>query len=858
MNCPLCRSVDQLLVSLDTSLGGEWAYCRECKFAGDMIALASATWKLGILQTLQRLAAMVDGFPVDPVVFDSYIVRRHDRLARIRDFWQGCQVCHMKAENADLRALQKKFNSHNAAYDDWPQGVGQFIGSSCKDAVEATFQPIKSENWEGVKNKRSGSLPSTTLTGPNWKDLLVIPYWDLPGRMCGFLFIGRGGEIGTDFVYRPLYPKKLEGGLAMLPALLGPTHPQFGASKFVFTDVDIAIRFHTRNIRESLTMLPLAASWDDGRHCTASVWDWFKAKNLIFWGYDYLKTIKQARQANGLVSTLRVTRTEVDTNMRNLSPVEWLIRVRASTIPWATALQDYLGSVDDAAIAETLLQLDLQGRDLTVFAEGCSEQLRGRLQFVMTNKTLENKVLFENHWIVEKADGWYMVKGGARISNAVIHIDNVLTTVSKRSYYRGTVLFNGVRYPFVEKTTTLTRGALCWAQSFLRDQAKAGVSEYFPSWNKRAVQLAIMFSNPTYANGIDVIGWDAANRQFNFPRFAIQAGGNITTDFSCLFDNADVPGKELPLPGLVPRVHIDALSAGNDETQIFWAVAACVVANIVAPAVNRNQLPILLGGEGASGIGESAALRLGCAQLQTDGNGTPLPYELAATCSWPVVGGPLRSSRFGLLDRDEFRNGLFSVAEIAGKVLAIRGRVNFIAHKRKLGSLQLLHNAALYVIPNYIQDLYRRNIMLSNESPDLAIDVLHDMADWFSRLNGDPASVLLACDILYTPRSKPAYWYFCDLVFHLHAEGVLSSGESNYLEGIESIVQMDKNLIWISQDRFSDAVKMVGGVAPDIILISKSLEEAKALVSEPTHKHRHGWLIRADWWNEQHQTWRAE
>ncbi len=83
------------------------------------------------------------------------------------------------------------------------------------------------------------------------------------------------------------------------------------------------------------------------------------------------------------------------------------------------------------------------------------------------------------------------------------------------------------------------------------------------------------------------MGWDQLNRQFNFPQFAIRPGGEITTDFSCLFDNDMLPARDLPPPGMFPRKHIDDLSERNDETQIFWATAACVAANIVTGAVNR-------------------------------------------------------------------------------------------------------------------------------------------------------------------------------------------------------------------------------------------------------------------------------
>ncbi len=867
-SCPICRANNQLLILLDGAVGGEWAFCRECKFAGDMITLAAQAWKLGIRNTLRKMAAQANIDPSigDPCAADIYDSVYYTQWLQIENFWQSCQRAHVTAETSGLRMLQQRFGAARVT-EEWTHRAGRFLGSCFKRDVDATFNPKRYGNWEEVKSKRSGGYYSQIFKGPKWNELLVVPFYDLPGRICGFLYIGRDASIETDYLYKSTVHEARDGGLAMLSSLMEGPHNHFGHAKFVFTDVDIALRFHVRHSKDHNRMLPLAATWDDGNHITHSVWDWFHPTNLIFWGVHRLKTIVQARKANGMVSTLNITRIELDTNMRNYSPVEWLDRIRVKAIPWVSALQEYLTPLDDLAIDEAFLLLDLRGQELTTFIAGCEPTLRDRLQYISEHKSFANKIKFESHWVHEKEDGWYLEKQDERISNAVVHIENVLTTLDNRSYYRGSIKFNGQSYPFTEKATTLSRGMLEWAQAYLRDHAKAGLSTFYPSWNKKSIQLAIDFSRPKYAQGVEVMGWDQLNRQFNFPQFAIQPGGEITTDFSCLFDNDMLPARDLPPPGMFPRKHIDDLSERNDETQIFWATAACVAANIVSGAVNRNQLPIILSGEGAQGVGCSAASRLGCLTIptQTLRHGQPVPRQLQSpkeVCGWPsVMAGVLDPSQFDWLDQEQAKNCIFNLQAMAGKVLAIRGRANLIVQQRKLGSLQLLHHAAPYVLPNYIQDLYQRNIFLPDEQPDLARDVLHDMASWFDRIGGDRESVEAAIQVMHTPHSKTATDYFCELVFQLFEEGVLSFGRTgfNTARGGTAIVLIDdqEHLMWISQDRFSDAVKQVCGIAPDLLLISRSLADSEILVNEPAHKHEHGWLVRESWWNLQLQTWRT-
>ncbi len=866
VTCPICRARDRLRIYHDTVEGGEWAHCRECGFAGDMIAIAAATWKLGIKPTLRKLArydeisSALGSVEAAQNYQEDYVEPRR----RVNKFWAKCQHTHVEGSTADLRMLQRRFGA-NEVRDDWVEKAGRFLGSCFKKDADSCFNPQRFKAW--ADGPSQGTYSSAIFRGPKWNELLAVPFWDFPGRICGFLFIGREARPDSDWVYKGIPSAAHEAGLAMLPALQMGAHKQLGHLKFVFTDVDLALRFHVRHLRDTRRPLPLAASWDNEKFCTQKVWEWFKARHLIFWGTDRLAAIAQAKMAGGnaKVSMLNVTRTELHTNMRNYSPAEWLVRMSKQAVPWAAALRTYLSDLHESEIETALIRLNLMGRDLTDFVKGCDGDLKRRMAFIHEHRTFAARVKFENKWVFEKADGWYLEKGGDRISNAIVRVERVLTTQDKRSYYQGVVKFNGESHPFTEKATTLDRGMLNWMQGFLRDHVKAGVPEFYPSWNRKSFQLAIAFHTPDYAQGIEIIGWDSINRQFNFPKFSICPGGEVTTDFACLFDHDRVPARDVPPPGPFPRRHLDTLSERNDETQIVWATAACVAANILAPAVNRNHVPTLLDGEGAQGIGVQAAERLGCPTAFVQSR-NDVPTSVASSRGshcWPMMVMPSGGMKPGSwIDQEQMQNCILMLSWPTTRVLAMRGRANIIAQHRKLGSMQLTHHAAPYILANYLQDLYRRGIFLPDEHPDLARDVLDDMTDWFARQGGNREAVEAAIRILHTPSTRPARDHFSELVFRLYEDGALTFSRASFEDSKtakSAIVQVegDRELVWIAQDPFSDAVRNAGGLLPDVLLVTKSLDEGGILVSEPDYRNERGWLVSGKWWENQLLKWRS-
>lgn len=833
--CPLCCGASHLTVYADPSDGGDWLTCRHCGFSGDIIALAAGAWKLGIPATLRKLAGQ-NGIPTDvgsSLVADAYLERSKLRHRQIQ-FWQDSQTTQLRQETVPLRLLQRRFDVHQ--FDaDWADRGGRLLAASTKSEVEA-------------------ALPAGRFTGPRWQDVLVVPFYDLPGRLCGCACVGREADVDKDWVYRGAQPQSTEGGLAMLRAISGPDFPKLGKSKFVFLDPDPAIRLHVRHFRESSQTLPLAIAWDDGKFLTKQVWDWYRADDVIFWGTDQRKAIRQARMANGKVSLLEASHQELSENMRHRSPLEWLRQIRNQAVPWAAALRTRLEPKFDIEIEEDLLLLGLQGAALSEFRLGCSPSLQGKLDNISSHRSFASRVLFDGEYIIEKPDGWFRERNGERICNAVVRIDQVLVARTKASLYRGRIVFRGREYDFTAPTRDLDRNLLEWLQGYLRDTALAGVPEFAPRWGKKSLQLSLAFCEPETVKCVEFRGWDQERRQFHFPSFSLAVGGEVVRGGAV----GDTSGLTFPLetapPSGLPRQYLGLLSELNDEVRIAWAVTACVAANLLAPAVNRNRYPILLDGTAAS-LGAAIAGRLGCLTLKSPGQ-DPAASLLSVDPNWPVIlgedwlPGPW-------LQHAASRNTILTFPWAATRSLLLRQQFLGVSHQAVVGSLELA-DAAPHILPNYLQDLFRRSLQLPDDAGELVLLVLSDIKDWFGREGGVTQAVDSAKSLIWTP-DLPTVAAFRDLLLGLFEQGRLTLAREDFQTDPSAAIvhrKLPEPAVWVSKDRFSDAVKVAGATQPDLPQITRALAQADALLREADNSEP-GWLLRESWWDEQLSEWKA-
>ena len=828
-----------------------------------MIALSAAAWKLTIPQTLQRLVTEYNFDPtiVDPVLVASHVKYygeyRENYLKLIRELRRDM----LDPPNTSSQMLQRHFFKHNPNVT-WLERTTPLMGMSHRNIVNSVVE---------ANSKQFNKITRSQLfKGKKWSHLMVFPAYALPGRPTGLLCVGRdAGADDWQFVpyrHRPdSIESERESGVIFLPAIVSCAKYQLNRYNFVFTNPELAACFQIAQLRESSQPLPVIGTFDSPGYTAGYVWELFDRKRLIFHGTDPLKTISQAMAANANVACDVIKKRTVNVKaLENFGPIQLLNRLQNEFLPWHQALQQYITELPDNEIDRVFSELGIFGRDLSAFIDGCPDHICKRIETLKESRSWHNTVRFNGRIVHDRADGWFVKadrKAEECVSDARVRIDLVIRT-NNRSYYRGVVKYKGKEYPFLELQDVLHKGLLNWVVGFIRDQQGVGVPQIYPKWNRKAIHLALRFNSPKIVDGVRTIGWDNEQQRFNFTNFVIEKGGTLSEDYRSLFPELSLPGCKLKSPpDAFPAKHLKTLSAFNEETQIVWATTACVIANILADAVNRNQKLTLLCGDGAETIGVGTATALGC--LVSD-KLKSLEQNFQGH-QWPVVLNP----KTIVSDSDDLTGPwsdrlLVPLTGVTSKILAIQHDVNVVWQSRKLGSLSLCKAAVPYLIPSYLRDLFRRKLLLPQKHPDLARDILLDLQEWFHHVGGSPDAVESAHEILYTPKYTRASDWFAYLVFQLHAEGHLTRGDGEFDErddrnaGLPAIYQLtDEKLMWIGQGRFVDAVRSQGSIEPDVLLITEKLKDDNVMVCEGTRNDNEiGWLLPLKWWNKKLKNWK--
>lgn len=875
VNCPLCTK-RRLRIYQDSIIGGQWTHCRGCNFSGDVIELAAAAWKLSIRATIKRLDVQgVDvslGVPLDQSItyYEQEILEPRRRM---RDFWELCKQNYANADTAELRDLQRKLGTNVNLVSLWPDPRKQVLGASTVRELEKWNYPKQAKNDE-MPTPRGGYK---RFVGARWGSLLVIPYWSLPGRLSGFLCIGRKVDPLKDFVFIQCWENvncgiKPEAGLGMLPALQQPRHPALGRDVVVTDDALLAMKLQVRNAKSSGQLLPIVATWHNPGYTSTSLrmWDWISTDRLVFWSPEpSLNLINHARAVNARVSLYQIPeRIFTDNRLHEYAPHEWLGMINRQAKPWSMALRELLSKMDETEIEEAVLNLDITGPVLREFIAQTDGELAETLQNIYASQSRIRQVRFGRYTVMEEADGWRTTD--EQISSCIVRIEQLLKARSGRNYYRGVILFRGAEVPFTEKTETIKNGLLEWAQGYLENAGYAGM-HYLNAWSKRALNLAMMFHTPQAVTGVDVVGWDVDRSQFNFPDFAIRVGGEVLDDYACLYTDQMVPGRNLSPPAPLTRKEVKLLSERNEETSIFWAVTAHVLANVLAPAMHCKTRGLVLDGPGAQSLGTASAIQLGCAEYGDLLTSRAEPARRASQIqslvgqhNWPyILSLPKHPDLAGVeswLLHDSANNSILSLSPAAARVLGIRGW-NVIRQERKLGTIHAIASAARHVLPAYLAELCSRRLYINHSTNSHTENVLRDLAHWFGeRYDGDQLAVLDGADLFDLGETTPPYVHFLDAVFQFIATKRLGHNRKGFETnpGQDVVYEDGDNpVVWIPEQRVVQRIEEEASLTPNLIAVTQSLEDAGGLVSRCSYADKPGWLIADSWWSQERAKWQS-
>lgn len=508
VRCPLCGGA-RLTIYDDTISGGAWHYCFDCQQAGDMIELAAAAWDVSPAVAVRRLAAA--GIPIpadraDPAVINKYVVEHPQYRNRMTAFWGKAKDYLAKTASPTLTGLREKFRINGAmSQARWLEGPGNLVGAYPHLAVEAVFAPKSVIGGRCVSDVR-------LFKGRNWSDVLVVPHHDLPGRICGFLFVGRQG-FTADKVFRvphmrnygPGAPSYAEGGLSCFWAVHN-SHGMFGDHVVACGDPFLAMRLHVRHFASARTALPLVAFHDGPTARTRTAWRALDHKIPVLWGWRVTPAlVYQAIQSGGKLSVTHLEDTSqfrVDHFVRNAEPQTIVRRAVKAAKPWREFLKDWSERTGDGAVEELLLGLETYGIDPASLRD-----VGPRFAELARVKARPVEVKYGQRTVIEREGKWWL-RGGRSptkdacteptlLMNAMLRIDGSsvrVTAGAEVPQYKGRLIHEGTEIPFEVSIQTLNSHPSAVLERILV-RAKPGATLYIaPGWRSQLIDTGKVFA----------------------------------------------------------------------------------------------------------------------------------------------------------------------------------------------------------------------------------------------------------------------------------------------------------------------------------------------------------------------------
>lgn len=839
-----------------------------------MIELAAHAWKVDLPAAMRRLARSNVGLPPETVDLDrvrTYIREYPQQRQALSDVLAagGRQII-----SGDYDALRRSLGLLNGSDGKiWIARMGKFVAGTSAAAVDAAIRPYAKVTWHGKRE---------LFPAGKWRDIIAIPFHDLPERCAGLFVVGRRGRRPEDECFVPAVslsrsptPLPIEIGVCMYDAILATSdNGRFGPDVFVVEDPVLAVQLQALHMRDHSVPLPLVGTYPQTtqfqqktvRLTSYRVWETQPQRRFIFWGEALTPSlVNMAARACGYIA--------VHPRLPRRAPQEWLRRLRQVARPWLTVLDEFLERATVAQADAMLDQLDLPDHLWAEFRRRCSETARARILASEGHAAGSRVAMIGSRTVLESPSGW--VYNGNTICDATLTITHVLYQAeTDRTYYKGRINYHGHEYPFLERQEIVETGTFSWMRKRLVAE-QAGMMVYESAWSKHAINIACLMHTPIILQGVGRFGWRYDHSAFVLPRFSIHPGGEcVECDAQILDDLA--PGTEiLPNRLALAITELEELTTDTPIQRVFWASAAAVAANIIAPAVNRKPAGVGLVGDGAVVMGRTAARLWGCVDRALALNKQSLLVcqeleEMVEAHAWPLIitapTGDRRQLLAPWLQSPSHKNVVLDVDRYFADALRTQANWRFITSDEPITSAPAVETYGQSALFQWLMDLCRRRLRVDgNRAAPASVQVLEDMAAWAKREGGNEDVVLAGADLLdELSDSVDRANSFIALLYRCIDEGVLEFLRAGFESqtSASAIYFLEEGEhpagIFIPRAAVNRVFAEHGVPVPDIVQLTATLAEAGGLECETQYQDMTGWLIRETWWNQQIELCRTQ
>lgn len=832
-----------------------------------MIQLAAFVHQVEIPSAIFRLRRDGHDIPAEEEAIRRYVnhVLTPSRLANT--FWKQAKKHLLKTTPSTLDVLRRLHMKIPLEHPRWRDAEGQMVGSFFNRDVERLVWPhVIHDITQGGQYKKHHSR----FRGRNWKDVVVFPLQDLPGRLRGFYFAGRECASEDDFVYHWVQfqyrgPHAVGGESRCAGMYLHPGTLTTDSQTVIALDDPVMVyRLQSRHFRHDVRPLPLVGYVDTESKRPRGCWRHFANKKLVFWAPDDpMAAFRQAIRHNAWVSFSgpdEKTPYHLEAFVNRMTPFDLLSRVQNAARHWTQAVGEFLRHENDNTVIDFISQMEMGNIQIPAMIQKLTGETRERLQRISRSLHAGREVVVERSRVEERSDGWYLTgrrNSNEPIVNAAIQIDYVISHAKAGvTLYKGVIRHNEQKFDFLANKKEFDKAPLNWLSQYMIDNSM-GILKYSNSWNSKILQLILSFHEPELVSGIDSIGYDEKQQRFVLPEYAIEFGGDVKTHPEGVLAEV-VPGRSIEYPEEISPQELNEI-----DDPIAWAGLISVLANFIAPSRGENPCGIGLLGAGADAVVNEVCQALGCAQMDLKSSKSIEPiWDEERRHGLPVMVHvrPGRRLFASWIDADRQIDGHNCVSLMDPITYQV---------KRLMGDWHLIHDISerhlseesvrslRRVFPAYLKDYMARHTLLP-EVPQAGwwARVWSDVVRFVEDRYGDSQHVRAAREY-YEPfgylDAANALVDLLSVFIHERRVVVVPEGFQENRPALLSVEHDGRSALAIPKQQLVNLLINRGVRLADIRKITRTLVDGDVLLEDRDD----AWIVCSQWWSRRYRQHQA-
>lgn len=528
---------------------------------------------------------LIDDYYYFTAALDIYQYKVNKAHIKHNAFWEKCKTSDLLFTSTDVRGICDKLGiAIPRDARSWQNGMGKLIGFASREACEAGTAPPKMHEEDDPCEYTRHSGDYRSFIGKHWKNVVVVPFFDMPGRIREFKFIGMH-EGRLVYANKILHHRKIHQKSAAL-AFFDQIVKDSSHEDLVVTDtLETAIRLHAKQMKEGKSLLPIVSVAD------------FNQLDFLKSLFPFKFTLCNPKLGIETFPAIKASKSKVyvETNANTVlaknSTNVWLDVVRNSAKDWKQVLEDWLATVRRPEGQAALGNMEFNSSDLAEIDSGHYPNILDIFKDLDKHNRRIVTVMGEKFY--QTNEGWILLTDHNIVSDTVIVIEAIFKDTDNKEKIAGYALHKGTKHPFFKPAAEFKdRGG-----EFIRDVMSDNgiVSVHIDKrYTKFFYDISLSFHTPRVVHVSDNFGWNASEQLFRFKGFSIALDGKVTLDEMTTLQKTQAPGANILPPDETTKPTLSdflAVTATHETGSTFWLLAAYSVRSLLAPVLGLQPMP---------------------------------------------------------------------------------------------------------------------------------------------------------------------------------------------------------------------------------------------------------------------------